>query len=92
MADLASFLEGSTDTDRPVLDKTGIGGLFHIETQPWQRQPRAGDPGAKADDGSALSELPTLSYVLGALGLKMEARTDKVDVYVVGHIEEPSPN
>jgi uncharacterized protein (TIGR03435 family) len=92
MADLASFLEGSTDTDRPVLDKTAIRGLFHIETQPWQRQPRVGDPGAKAEDGSELSELPPLSQVLGALGLKMEARTDKVDVYVVGHIEEPSAN
>jgi uncharacterized protein (TIGR03435 family) len=73
-------------------DKTGIRGLFHIETEPWQRQPRFGDPGAKAENGAELSELPTLSEVLGALGLKMEARTDKVDVYVVGHIEEPSAN
>jgi uncharacterized protein (TIGR03435 family) len=90
MADLASTLENYTD--RPLLDKTGIRGLFHIETEPWQREPRVGDPGAKAENGSELSELPTLSQVLGALGLKLETRTDKVDVYVVGHIEEPSPN
>ena len=88
MADLVSYV--GTWTDRPLLDNTGIQGLFHIETQPWQRMDAA--PDAKAVDGVTPSELPTLFQVFKDLGLRMEARTDKAEVYVVDHIEEPSPN
>jgi len=49
-------------------------------------------PGAKADDGSDLADVPTLFEVFERLGLKMEARNDKADVYVVDHIEKPSAN
>jgi uncharacterized protein (TIGR03435 family) len=34
MADLALYVENWAQ--RPVVDKTGIKGLFHIETKPWQ--------------------------------------------------------
>ena len=88
MADLVSFV--GTWTDRPLLDKTGIQGLFHIETQPWQRMDAA--PDAKAVGGAAPSELRTLFQVFADLGLRMEVRNGNADVYIVDHIEEPSAN
>jgi uncharacterized protein (TIGR03435 family) len=84
MADLVSFV--GTWTDRPLLDKTGIEGLFHIETLPWQRM-----DAAQTIDGVP-SQLPTLFQVFADLGLRMEARNGNADVYVVDHIEEPSAN
>jgi uncharacterized protein (TIGR03435 family) len=92
IADVASYVENWTD--RPLLDKTGIQGLFHIETKPWQ-EISAGPspaPGAKADNGADMADLPTLLQVFEDLGLKMEARNDKAEVYVVDHIEKPSEN
>jgi bla regulator protein BlaR1 len=91
MADVVSYVENWTG--RPFLDKTGIQGLFHIQTRPWQPMDAgAPPPGAKADDGSDLADVPTLFQVFEGLGLKMEARNDKADVYVVDHIEKPSEN
>ena len=85
MGDLANFVENWTD--RPLLDKTGIQGLFHIESRPWQDMVASPPP-----LGSGLAEFPTLFQVFEGLGLKMEARNDKADVYVVDHIEKPSEN
>jgi len=92
MSDLVSHVEDFTG--RPLLDKTGIKGLYRIETKAWlppgltQELP----PGAKAEDGSLFADLPTLFEVFAGLGLKMESKNDAVDVYVVDHIERPSEN
>ncbi|HVY92782.1 MAG TPA: TIGR03435 family protein, partial [Bryobacteraceae bacterium] len=52
VADLVSNVENSTG--RPLLDKTGIKGLYRIETKPWMPPgfTQAIPPGAKAEDGS----------------------------------------
>ncbi len=81
MSDLAEFVENFTD--RPLLDKTGISGLYHIEMTGWQRM----QPG-----GAEVSDLPTIFTVFRTLGLKMESTKDKVDVYVIDHLEKPSGN
>ena len=91
MGDLASFVENWSG--RPLLDKTGIQGLYRIETQGWlpmQAGPPATD--AKSESGLAYADLPTLFQVMEGLGLKMEAQTDKVDVFVIDHIERPTEN
>jgi uncharacterized protein (TIGR03435 family) len=92
MADLAAYVENWAG--RPLLDKTGIQGLFYIETKPWQPMGASApqSPGAKADDGSDMADVPTLFEVFEGLGLKIEARNEKADVYVVDHIEKPSEN
>jgi len=91
MSDLVSFV--ANWTGRPILDKTGVKGVYKIETKGWlpmMSQPPA--PGTKAEDGSDMADVPTLFQVFERLGLKMEARNDKADVYVVDHIEKPSEN
>ena len=91
MADLVSKVE--TWTDRPLLDKTELKGLYRIEIntgwQPMQVAPFA--PGAK-QDGVDIADLPTLFEVFERLGLKMETTKGKVDVFVIDHIEKPTEN
>jgi bla regulator protein BlaR1 len=81
-------------TDRPLLDKTGLKGLYRIETEPWLPMelglnPPA--PGAK-QDGVDMADLPTIFTVFERLGLKMDGQKDRVDIYVIDHIEKPSEN
>jgi len=73
--------------DRPVLDQTGLGGNFDATLDtPWIPAP----PGSPIElDPSA----PTFLEVLqDELGLKLESQTGLVDVLVIDHVEEPSPN
>jgi uncharacterized protein (TIGR03435 family) len=80
-------------TDRPLVDKTGIKGLYHVETTPWLPMQLGPPPAPGAtQDGVAVENLPTVFDVLEKLGLKLEPEKDKVDVYVIDHIEQPLPN
>ena len=92
MADLVSWVEAWTD--RPLLDKTGIKGLYKIETTPWlpmEVATTSPPPGTK-QDGADVSDLPTLFTVFERLGLKMEPRKDHVEFIVIDHIEKPTMN
>jgi uncharacterized protein (TIGR03435 family) len=91
MSDVVTFIENWTD--RPLVDKTGIKGLYHIDTSGWLPM-EAGlspVPGTK-QDGVDVADLPTIFEVFEKLGLKMESTKDKVDVYVIDHVEKPSEN
>ncbi len=39
-----------------------------------------------------MADIPTIFTLFEKLGLKMESTKDKVDVYVVDHIEKPTEN
>jgi uncharacterized protein (TIGR03435 family) len=92
VADLVSFVQNWTD--RPVFDKTGIRGLYSIETEPFQPMelgstaPAAGGK----QDGVLLADLPTLFTVFERLGLRMESQKGQVDTYVIERIEKPAAN
>ena len=95
MPDLALFI--ANWTDRPVVDRTGIKGLFDIETVGWTplrpRPPLA--PGAEptAED-VAMSDptRPTLFMILEQLGLKLDSQRAPVESFVIEHVERPSGN
>jgi len=100
MYDLAQTL--SSYSDRPVIDGTGIAGLFEIKLQ-WNPiaagSPPADDvprsPAAVAREGVRpdLASLPTLQAALEQqLGLKLESRKGPVEICVIEHIERPSEN
>ena len=92
MSDLTNFVQSWTD--RPLIDKTGIEGLYHIETEPWQPMELTSSspaPGTK-QDGVDLADLPTIFTVFERLGLKLEPQKGKVDMYVIEHIEKPAQN
>jgi uncharacterized protein (TIGR03435 family) len=106
MQDLAEFIENWTD--HPVVDKTGLQGLFSVETDGWvpMRQ-LAQPPPASGASASPLATTvgppsgeasmsdptrPTLFMVLAKLGLELKIQKGPVDIFVVDHIERPTPN
>ena len=96
MSDLADFL--SNFSDRLIIDKTGLGDLYSIETPGWVDIRNVARPPAQTDaqraEEAALADpsRPTLFAVLDALGLKLEAQTAPVETFVIDHIEPPSEN
>lgn len=92
IADLGRYVENWAE--RPVLDQTGVSGLFKIQTRGWisLRPVPAAMAGAKAEDGTYVADLPTLFEVFETMGLKLEPQKATVDVYHVEHIEHPSEN
>jgi len=75
--------------DRPVVDDTGLKGTFDmiIEFAPQMGGPSA--PGATPTEEPGPTFLEALKE---QLGLKLVPSTGPVDVLVVDHIEEPTPN
>ena len=77
MSDLALYV--SNWSDRPVIDQTGLQGLFIVQTEGWT---------SSADDPSR----HTLSEVLEPSGLRLISKKALVEVLVVDHVERPSAN
>lgn len=83
MADLAQFAENWMD--RPVVDETGILGLYKIETEGWTTL-TAGPEGSDPDKASVFTVFEQ------RLGLKLEPRKTKVEMFVIERVERPSAN
>ncbi len=80
--------------DRPVIDRTGIQGLFEINTEGWAPMlPRMRNPEeGKGDAGIDDSTRPTLYMIFERLGLKMESSKAPIEFIIVEHVEKPSSN
>lgn len=92
MDKLLEVLAGSPShafVERPIVDRTGLTGNvdFMLEFAMAQLTPSneqtSADPSALPSFTSALRE---------ELGLKLEPATAPVDVLVIDHVEQPSPN
>jgi uncharacterized protein (TIGR03435 family) len=95
VSDLASRL--SAWADRPVIDKTGLTGLYTVQTQGWalMRPQAALAPGAtptKESQAFEDSSRPTLFQVLDQLGLELQPQTGPVEIFVIQHAELPAEN
>jgi uncharacterized protein (TIGR03435 family) len=77
MARLADLL--SAKTDRPVLDRTGVPGVFDIDLK-WGTD-------SDTDSGPSL-----FTAVQERLGLKLQASKSPVEVLVIEHIDRPTRN
>jgi uncharacterized protein (TIGR03435 family) len=88
-ARLAKNLSWFQQIDRAVIDKTGLSGTFDITIDyiPFVSQPGAD---VATSDSSAPSSIFTA--LKEQLGLRMSPQTGPVDVLVIDHVEEPSPN
>jgi len=101
---LAQFLSG--DLDRPVLDFTGLPGIYDIDLS-WAFDPnveRRSAPGtsfadateASGNTGLDLPAAPTATIftaVRDSLGLRLEARKEPVEILVIDHVERvPTEN
>ena len=92
ISDMVVFV--SNWTDRPVVDKTGIQGLFNIQTDGWLPM-QAGPPpaaDAKGEDGKLLADQPTIFEIFERLGLKLEPQKAPVELFVIEHVEKLTEN
>jgi len=97
MSDLASA--ASNFADHPVVDKTGLKGLYNIQTEGWvpmrPRLPRPAEPTpqqAAEDQAFADPARPTLFQIFDRLGLKLESQKAPVEMFVIESAERPSEN
>jgi uncharacterized protein (TIGR03435 family) len=77
MSDLALYV--SNWSDRPLVDQTGLRGLYAVRTEGW----------SAGGDGPAQR---TLAEILKPLGLKLVSKKAPVEVLVIEHVERPSEN
>jgi uncharacterized protein (TIGR03435 family) len=83
--------------DHPLLDRTGIKGLYDIDTDGWvpmlPRPPRPPGTEPTAEDlAFADPARPTLYQIFDRLGLKMERSRAAADVITIESIEKPAGN
>jgi len=76
--------------DRPVVDETGLTGEYDVSLE-FTPQPNGPLPPGSTSQPDP--DGPTILEALGdQLGLKLESQVGAVDVFVIDHVEEPSPN
>jgi uncharacterized protein (TIGR03435 family) len=91
LRDLASTF--SQQVDRPVVDRTGLGGVFDVDVEfISQRALTDAHPNSDTTDPDAAAPPSIFTAAQQQLGLKLQATTGPVDVFVIDHIEEPMPN
>lgn len=100
MALFSDWISGSPETEnRVVIDATGLKGSYNftlnwtpenLRTEQLSGANRAQGPMNPAAPDSA--ELSIFTSLQEQLGLKLEPRKAPVEVLVIDHVEEPSPN
>jgi len=85
MKDFATMLQGSVE--RPVVDRTGLEGLFDVEYT-FARQP----PTAPTQLAAGANVPPILVALEEQLGLKLESERAEVPVLVIESVERPTAN
>jgi uncharacterized protein (TIGR03435 family) len=82
MAQLAGQFSRRNGVDRPVIDKTGLTGMYDYKLQ-W------GDDAAATPEADALSIFTAMQE---QLGLKLEPAKAPIQVLVVDRADKPSEN
>ena len=85
----------SNFTDRPLIDRTGLTGLYDIDTDGWvPMRPRPARPDGPTAEDIAMADptRPTLNMIFDKLGLKMESSKAPVEFFVIDRIDKPTEN
>jgi bla regulator protein blaR1 len=83
-------------TDRPVINRTGLTGLFAIDTEGWApmtpRQPRT--DGSPDPEGERMADpsRPTIFMIFNRLGLNLESSKGPAEMYTIESVERPAAN
>jgi uncharacterized protein (TIGR03435 family) len=83
----------STALGRPVIDQTGLNGLYNLSLQ-WDDAPmrQGGVPGLEAPAAPGNDHGSIFTAIQDQLGLRLESRQAPVEIIVVDRIERPSQN
>jgi uncharacterized protein (TIGR03435 family) len=90
MDDLVHYIENWTDL--PVVNRTGLRGLFTVNTDGWVPMRLPPPPPNATPAVNPFAGLPTIFTVLGKLGLELTRQEDILPVYTVERIERPAAN
>jgi uncharacterized protein (TIGR03435 family) len=93
MDSIVDWIRNFANLDRPLIDRTGLSGMFDVSVESELPVPPAEEAGA----GSAAERTSTLTAnflaaVNDHLGLKLQSITAPVATLVIDHVEQPSPN
>ena len=96
MAVFTEFLSGTPDTEgRVVIDETGLPGFYNFGLR-WTPFQSVFSPAAASNRASSIDAAPAAPSLLTALdeqlGLKLVPRRAPVEVLIIDHVEQPSPN
>ena len=90
MAMIAEGLSSVTSLGHPIVDQTGLTGMYDFTLQ-WSPDANSAGPG-----GVSTNEEPTgpqfISAVKEQLGIKLESKRALVQILVIDHIESPTAN
>lgn len=79
-------------TGRPVVDETGVDGLYDFRLT-FAPEVTTSLPGAAESAGAAADPSPSLADAVKQYGLRVESRKARIDMFVVTHIERtPTEN
>jgi uncharacterized protein (TIGR03435 family) len=78
--------------DREVVDRTGIEGRFDIVLPPWSRPWASAQPDNDRERPEDPNDPPIFTVLQYTLGLRLESIRGPLDVYVIDHVERPTPN
>ena len=89
MSAIADWLDGSGESDRPILDQTGLNGTFDfiLEFDP-ESLGREGISSVPREDSG-----PTFGEAMKEqLGLQVKKQDGSISIFVVDNVEYPSAN
>ncbi|HYR87677.1 MAG TPA: TIGR03435 family protein [Terriglobia bacterium] len=95
MLDLAEYVENWTD--HPIVDRTGLTGLYNIQTPGWRplqpvELPNDGRPPSAEQLAFADPSTPTVFDIFEELGLKLDLQKAPIETIVLVSIQRPSEN
>jgi len=83
---MGTRVANNVEVDRPVLDQTGLTGKYDFVIEFTPQRPNVGN--SQLDPSG-----PTfLEALKNQLGLKLVPQIGSLDIPVIDHVEEPSPN
>ena len=90
MSDLARYIENWAG--RPVVERTHLTGLFHVETTPWLPNRPDAIVEERPENRTSVESRPSLFSAVEQLGLRLESQKAPVDTFVIQTIERPAQN
>jgi bla regulator protein BlaR1 len=78
----------SSWADRPIVDKTGLEGLYELNTYIWADSLAIPGP---VDSVAALhnATIPSLSAIFERMGLKLSPTRGPIEIYIIDHADRP---
>jgi uncharacterized protein (TIGR03435 family) len=90
MDDLVRYI--SNWTDLPVVNRTGLSGLFTTNTEGWVPMRLPPPPPDATPAANPFAGLSTIFTVLGKLGVELKRQEHILPIYTVERIERPAVN